>query len=112
MCVCLVGLSVCFSVFMLGCAQLHGCPSPASSTGCIRDARPQTQKTTMPQKGSQQSTGTPEKKTGTGTTYGGQGVLMDINRTCIKVKCFRCGKPSHFKHDCSDGPKTREEAMQ
>ncbi len=29
--VCLVGLSVCFSVFMLSHAQFHGCPSPASS---------------------------------------------------------------------------------
>ncbi len=33
MCVCFVGLSVCVSVFMLGCAQFHGCPSPASSMG-------------------------------------------------------------------------------
>ncbi len=31
MCVCLVVLSVCYSVFTLGCAQFHGCPSPASS---------------------------------------------------------------------------------
>ncbi len=28
---CFVGLSVCFSVSMLGHAQFHGCPSPASS---------------------------------------------------------------------------------
>ncbi len=32
MCVYLVGLSVGFSVFMLGHAQFHGCPSPALST--------------------------------------------------------------------------------
>ncbi len=25
---------MCFSVYMLGRAQFHGCPSPASSTGC------------------------------------------------------------------------------
>ncbi len=31
MCVCLVGLSVGYSVFMLGCAQFHGCLSPALS---------------------------------------------------------------------------------
>ncbi len=35
MCVCLVGLSVGFSVFMLGHAQFHRCPSPASSLGTV-----------------------------------------------------------------------------
>ncbi|PBK63900.1 hypothetical protein ARMSODRAFT_1023546 [Armillaria solidipes] len=36
-----------------------------------------TQKTNTPQKGGQMTTTTPEKKTNTGTTYGGQGAPMD-----------------------------------
>ncbi len=52
------------------------------------------------------------KKTGTGTTYGGQGALMDIDRMHTKVKCFQCSKLGHFKCDCPDSPKTRKEAMQ
>ncbi len=38
-----------------------------------------------------------EKKTGTGMTYGDQGTPMDIDRTCIKAKCYRCGEIRHFK---------------
>ncbi len=83
----------------------------SSITGRMGDTKSQMQKTTMLQKGSQQSTGTPEKKTGTSMTYGGQGVPMDIDRMCTKAKCFWCSKLGHFKHDCPDGPKTREEVM-
>ncbi|PBK82712.1 hypothetical protein ARMGADRAFT_1090035 [Armillaria gallica] len=36
----------------------------------------------------QQQASALEKKTATGTTYGGQGVPMEINRACTKAKCF------------------------
>ncbi len=75
------------------------------------DSKPQAQKTTIPQKGGQVLTYMPEKKTATGTTYGGCGALMDINAAQAAAKCFRCSKLSHFKHDCPDVPKSREEVM-
>ncbi len=77
----------------------------------LADAKTQTQKAAMPQKGSQQLTAMPEKKMATGTTYGGQGALMDIDRTHAKVKCFGCRKLGHFKCDCPDRPTTREEVL-
>ncbi len=74
------------------------------------DSKPQAQKMTMPQKDGQASY-TPEKKTATGTTYGGCGAPMDIDAAQAAAKCFRCGKLSHFKCDCPSAPKSREEAI-
>ncbi len=52
------------------------------------DTRPQAQKMTTPQKNSQTSTYTPEKKTATGMTYGGHRAPMDIDAAQAVAKCF------------------------
>ena len=73
------------------------------------DSKPQA-KVTTPQKGGQTSS-TPEKKTATGTTFEGQGMPMDISTAKAVAKCFRCSKISHFKCDCPNTLKSREEVM-
>ncbi len=75
------------------------------------DSKPQAQKMATPQKGGQASTYMLEKKTATGMTYGGCGAPMDINTARAAAMCFRCGKLGHFKCDCPNAPKSREEAM-
>ncbi len=42
----------------------------------------------LPKGNSQQQTSVLEKKTGTGTVYGGQGAPMEIDRMKTKMKCF------------------------
>ncbi len=48
-------------------------------------------------KGNQQQSSVLEKTTGTGTTYGGSGKLMDIDTVHAKAKCYGCGQLRHFK---------------
>ncbi len=73
------------------------------------DSKPQAKGTT-PQKGGQ-TPSTPKKKTATGTTFGGQGMPMDISTAKVVAKCFQCRKIRHYKCDCPNAPKTREEAL-
>ncbi len=79
------------------------------TTGCT-DSKSQAPKTTTPQKGGQ-TLSIPEKTTATGTTFGGCGIPMDINAAKAVAKCFRCSKISHYKHDCPNMLKSREEAL-
>ncbi|SJL01029.1 uncharacterized protein ARMOST_04345 [Armillaria ostoyae] len=69
----------------------------ANPSTCSND---RAQKTTTPQKGGQTMNMTPEKKDNTGTTYGGRGVPMDIDKLKKEGKCFRCGEKGHMSKFC------------
>ena len=42
----------------------------------------------------------PPTRTGTGVTYGGQGMKMDIDKVKAEGRCFKCGKPGHISRNC------------
>ncbi|KAK0243611.1 hypothetical protein EDD85DRAFT_944929 [Armillaria nabsnona] len=82
--------------------------SPGDRQPARNDTRPQ-QKNNVPRGN---TTYTPQHKTGTGTTYGGQGQPMDIDRMRKEGRCFRCGKKGHMKPDCKEpDPKARVQAV-
>ena len=43
---------------------------------------------------------TPQIKTGTSVTYGGQGLKMDVDKAKAEGRCFKCGKIGHIAHNC------------
>ena len=61
-----------------------------------KGSRPQ--KTYIPQQVSTSST--PAVKTSSGTTFGGSGQPMDIDKLKAENKCFKCGQPGHIKRNC------------
>ncbi len=73
------------------------------------DSKSQASKATVPR--GVASTSVPTQKKPSGTTYGGQGAPMDISTATATTKCYRCGKLGHFKCNCPNKPKTREEAL-
>ena len=44
----------------------------------------------------------PQVKTGTGITYGGQGMRMDVDKARAEGRCFKCGKVGHISHNCPE----------
>ncbi len=81
----------------------------AEGMGWHVDSKPQMLRSTVPK--GVASTSVSTQKTPSGTTYGGQGAPMDISAAATTAKCYRCGIIGHFKHNCPNAPKTREEAL-
>ena len=44
----------------------------------------------------------PQIKTGTGVTYGGVGMKMDIDKAKSEGRCFKCGKIGHISRNCPE----------
>ena len=42
----------------------------------------------------------PQTRTGTGVTYGRQGMKMDINKAKMEGRCFKCGETGHISRNC------------
>ena len=42
----------------------------------------------------------PQVKTGTGITYGGSGLKMDVDKAKVEGRCFSCGEAGHISRNC------------
>ena len=47
-------------------------------------------------------TAVPQIKTGTGVTYGGQGMKMDLDKARAEGRCFKCRKVGHISRNCPE----------
>ena len=45
-------------------------------------------------------TAVPQTKTGTGITYGAQGMKMDLDKARTEGRCFSCGEVGHISRNC------------
>ena len=59
-------------------------------------------KTIVVDKSAATTANVPTQRMGTGTTYGGAGQKMDIDKVRQSGLCFRCSKPGHISRNCPD----------